>query len=174
MPFDQILNTTLKLEGGLNTKETNGGVSNYGITQQTYDAVAPQLGLSKKNVRDLGYKEVRSVYESEFYKKPKYDQIPYEKIQGLVFDWGVNAGTGLATRKLQEIVGTKADGKIGKNTLEALNKYVDKYGEDTLAIEILQKRLEHYNSLIASDPQKYGYWQEGWDNRLKYLADRYK
>jgi len=173
MPFDQILNTTLKLEGGLNKKEVGGGISNYGITQKTYNSVAPQLGLPNKNVKDINYGEVRSVYENEYYKKPKYNQLPTERIQGLMFDWGVNAGTGTATKKLQQIVGTKPDGKIGKKTLEAVNKYISEKGEDALAFDILSSRANHYQELIASDPNKYGYWEEGWNNRINYLAKRY-
>jgi len=174
MAFDQILNTTLKLEGGLNKKEVGGGVSNYGITQETYNSVAPKIGLPKKNVKDLKYGEVRSVYENEFYKNPKIDQLPTEKIQGLIFDWGVNAGSGAAIKKLQEIVGTKADGKIGKKTIEAVNQYIEDNGEDMLAFNILSSRLNHYNELVKSDPQKYGYWEQGWVNRINYLAERYK
>ena len=171
MAFDQILNTTLKLEGGVTTD--SGGLTNYGITQKTYNAVAPSLGLPKKSVKDLKYGEVRKVYESEFYKKPKYDLLPSERIQGLMFDWGVNAGAGTATKILQEIVGSKADGKIGKNTIEAYKKYVEEKGEDTLAFEILSRRLGHYSSLIENNPEKYAQYENGWTNRINFLAERY-
>ena len=171
MDFDHILTDTLKLEGGVTTD--TGGLTNYGITQKTYNAVAPNLGLPKKSVKDLGYGEVKTIYENEFYKKPKYDLLPTYKIQGLMFDWGVNAGTGTATKKLQEIVGTKADGKFGKKTLEAVNKYIEEKGEQALAFEILSSRLNHYTELINSNPEKYGKYENGWINRINHLAQKY-
>ena len=172
MTFDQMLNTTLKLEGGVTTD--TGGLTNYRVTQKTYDSVAPSLGLPKKSVKDLKYGEVRSVYENEFYKKPRIDQLPTEKIQGLMFDWGVNAGSGTAIKKLQEIVGAKADGKIGKKTIAAVNQYIQENGEDTLAFNILNSRLNHYTELVTSAPEKYGKYEQGWTNRINYLAERYK
>jgi lysozyme family protein len=172
MSFDQILNTTLKLEGGITTD--TGGLTNYGVTQSTYDSVAPNLGLPKKSVKDLKYGEVRAVYENEFFKKPGYDLLPSEKIQGLMFDWGVNAGTTTATKKLQEIVGAKVDGKFGKKTAEAVNKYIEENGEDSLALSILSSRLDHYSKLIEENPAKYAKYENGWINRVNYLAGKYQ
>jgi lysozyme family protein len=63
MAFDNILVNTLKNEGGETTD--SGGHTNFGVTQSTYDAVAPNLSLPKKNVKDLKYGEVRKVYEEE-------------------------------------------------------------------------------------------------------------
>jgi len=171
MGFDAILTHTLGNEGGLTTD--TGGLTNYGITQNTFDTVAPELGLEKKSVKDLKYGEVRKVYESEYYKKPAIDQIPSEKIQGLMFDWGVNAGTGTAIKKLQEIVGAKADGKIGKKTLAAVNQYIADKGEESLAFDILSSRTNHYNQLVQSNPQKYGAYEHGWMNRINKLAQQY-
>ena len=99
MGFDAILTHTLQNEGGVTTD--TGGLTNYGITQNTYGSVDPALGRPNKSVKDLKYGEVKKVYESEFYKKPNIDKIPSEKVQGVLFDWGVNAGTGTAIKKLQ-------------------------------------------------------------------------
>ena len=171
MPFEDILHTTLNLEGG-ETWDT-GGHTNYGITQATYDAVAPTLGLPPKNVKDLNYGEVRKVYENEYYRKPKIDRLPTDRLQGIMFDWGVNAGTGTAIKKLQEIVGTKPDGIMGKKTLKAVNEYIAQKGENTLYFDIMGERVNHYNNLIASNPVKYGEYEQGWMNRINKLADKY-
>lgn len=171
MGFDTILTNTLKNEGGVTTD--TGGLTNYGITQNTYNSVAPVLGLPNKSVKDLKYGEVRKVYEDSYYVKPKINKLPSEKVQGLMFDWGVNAGTGTAIRKLQELVGTKPDGKIGKKTIEAVNTYIEANGEDALVFDILSARTNHYNSLINANPQKYAPYQHGWMNRIGKLAQQY-
>jgi len=173
MNFDQILNTTLKLEGGLNKNEIGGGVSNYGVKQDTYNAYAKEKGIASKDVRNLKYGDVRGIYEDKYYKQPKIDQLPSGKIQGLVFDWGVNAGTVTVIKKLQEIVGTKPDGQIGKKTIKAVNDYISKNGEDSLAFSILSSRSNHYNELIRQDPHKYGSYEKNWMNRINYLAQKY-
>lgn len=171
MSFDNILSNTLKNEGGETTD--SGGHTNYGVTQSLYDAVSPSLGLPKKNVRDLKYGEVSKVYEEEFYKKPKIDRLPSEKLQGLVFDYAVNAGAGNAIKRLQKIVGTTEDGSIGKQTISAVKAYIDKYGEDILGRELIMERANHYADLIAADPQKYGRYENGWMNRLANLQKQY-
>lgn len=172
MGFDAILTNTLGFEGGVTTD--TGGLTNYGITQNTYNAVASELGLEKKSVKDLKYGEVRKVYENEYFKKPNIDKLPSEKIQAMMFDWGVNAGTGTAIRKLQELVGAKPDGKMGKKTLEAVNKYITEKGEDTLAFDVMNSRYQHYQNLIQSNPEKYAKYENGWMNRLNKLAEKYK
>ena len=172
MDFDNILLNTLKNEGGVTTD--TGGLTNYGITQDTYNSIAPSLGLGKKSVKDLKYGEVKTVYENEFYKKPAIDKLPSIKLQGIMFDWGVNAGTGTAIKKLQEIVGTKPDGKMGKKTLEAVNNYIAENGEESLAFDIMNSRFNHYKSLVESNPEKYGKYAQGWDNRLNAVAKQNK
>ena len=84
MGFDAILTNTLGYEGGVTTD--TGGLTNYGITQNTYNAVASELGLETKSVKDLKYGEVRKIYENEYFKKPNIDKIPSEKVQTALFD----------------------------------------------------------------------------------------
>lgn len=171
MSFDNILSNTLKNEGGETTD--SGGHTNYGVTQSLYDAVSPSLGLPKKNVRDLKYGEVRKVYEEEFYKKAKIDKINSERLQGVVFDHAVNAGVPVAIKSLQKIVGAKEDGIIGKDTIKALDSYIEKYGEDVLGRELVMERANQYADLVTQDPQKYGRYQNGWFNRLANVQKQY-
>jgi lysozyme family protein len=170
MGFDQILTNTLKNEGGFTVDQ--GGRTNYGVTQKTYDGVAKELGLEHKDVTQLKYGDVRKVYESEFWKKPGISNLPSEKIQGIMFDWGVNSGTTTPIKKLQEIVGATPDGKMGKKTIAAVNKYIEIYGEDSLAFDVMNARLNFNQSLITKNPTKYGASEKGWDNRLNNVADQ--
>ena len=171
MGFDAILVNTLQNEGGYTVD--NGGPTNYGVTQKTYDAVAPEVGLKPKNVKDLKYGEVRKIYEKEFYEKPKINEIKSEKLQGVVFDFAVNAGPQTAISRLQSVVGAEPDGVIGKKTLKAVNDYLEKYGEDILSREVIMARAGHYYELAQADPEKYGPNMNGWLNRLANLQKQY-
>ncbi len=163
MSFDTILTETLGYEGGYT--QADGHNTNYGVRQDLYDVYRKENKLESKDVKDLNYADVRKYYKSEYYDRYKLDKLP-EKTSKMVFDFGVNAGTGTAIKKLQEIVGTKADGIIGKKTIEAVNKYIEKEGEDFLSHQILNKRGAHYIDLVDSDPAKNEKFLQGWMNRI--------
>lgn len=64
---------------------------------------------------------------SDFYKQNFWDTLSLDKfddqqLANTVYDFGVNSGTGRAAKFLQEAVGVAQDGKIGPQTLEAVNR----------------------------------------------------
>lgn len=168
MPFDKDLARTLKYEGGV-TRDT-GGLTNYGVRQDIYNSYTKNNKLPSKDVRELKYGDVRDFYESEYYKKPQIDKLP-ESVQGVAFDSAVNLGQGTTVRHLQEIVGAKPDGIIGKKTLNSINNFVKNNGEEKLKIELLNKRIAYYDSLVAKNPEKYGKYLDGWLNRVNDLIN---
>jgi lysozyme family protein len=167
MPFDKDLATTLKFEGGLTTD--TGGLTNYGVRQDIYDSYTKANKLPSKSVKELKYGDVRDFYETEYYKKPGINLLP-EEIQGVVFDSAVNLGQGTTIKQLQSIVGSKADGIMGKKTTGAVNEYIKKNGVEGLKFELLNTRFKHYNSLVEQNPAKYGKYINGWEKRLESLA----
>lgn len=171
MDFEPILTNTLKLEGG-KTVDT-GGVTNMGVTQSAFDAYAQENNIPVKSVNDLKLGDVSKFYEEKYWKQPKISELPSEKVAALVFDYGVNAGTGTAVKSLQKIVGSKSDGVIGKKTLAAVNEYIAKHGEQELAERIISDREDHYVNLVNSNPDKYGRYFNGWMNRITKLQKQY-
>lgn len=167
--FKKVLNQTLQFEGGYTVD--NGGPTNYGVRQDMYDAYAKQNKVPSKSVKELKYGEVKDFYKKNYWETPKINLLPRE-IAPSVFDYGVNAGQGKAIMAVQSIVGAKADGIIGPKTIKAINKYVEKNGVELLHKQILDNRVEHYNRLVASDPQKYGKYFAGWLNRVNKISQR--
>lgn len=168
--FNLILPQTLSFEGG--TTVDHAGLTHRGITQSTYDAYAKQNGLKTKPVTELNYGETKDFYYNEFYKKPNFDKLP-QKVSAVAFDYGVNSGPSQASKSLQRIVGVKDDGIVGPKTIAAINKYISKNGESDLVSKVLDERTNHLSQLVASDPQKYGKYLDGWANRLKKLRSTY-
>ena len=164
MNFNKMLSDTLKEEGGKTVD--SGGVTNYGVTQGTYDAYAAEKKLPTKSVNDLSFGDTKDIYHEAFFKKPKLDTLPSEKVASALFDYGVNSGQGTAVKALQTVVGAKADGLLGKKTLKAVDKYIAKNGEDALTGAIIDHRENLMNSLIAQNPEKYGQYANGWANRI--------
>lgn len=166
--FDRILEVTLSFEGGYTKRDEP---TYKGITQRLYNAYADQHGLELKDVRKLTDREIWEIYYNEFYLRPKLFILPYE-IQGLVFDFGVNSGTGTAVKKLQGMIGTKVDNDIGDNTKKAAVKYLDKYGMNSFVINYNKQRKAWMQQAIVSDPSKKENWN-GWINRLNKLKEVY-
>jgi len=169
MPFDKDLVNTLRYEGGVTND--SGGLTNYGIRQDIYNFYLKSNKLQSKSVKELNYGEVRDFYESEYYKKPKIDQLP-EDIQGLVFDSAVNLGRGTTIKQLQKAVGSKSDGIIGKKTLKAVEEFINKNGIEKLKEELIYSRADRYQQLHGSNPEKYGKYVNGWMNRLRDLSEK--
>ncbi len=167
--FKKVLNQTLMFEGGYT--EDSGGPTNYGVRQDMYDAYAKQNKVPSKNVKELKYGEVKDFYKKNYWETPKINLLPRE-IASSVFDYGVNAGQGKAIMAVQNIVGAKADGVIGPKTIKAVNKFVEANGAEALKKQVLDDRVNHYNQLVTSNPQKYGKYFKGWLNRVNQIASK--
>ena len=166
--FKQMLFNTLKYEGGLNEKETGGGgISNYGITQDTYNAYN---GNEDSSVRDIKLSDVSKIYEEKYYKQPNFDQLP-NKVGYALFDFGVNSGSGTATKTLQRFLGLKDDGKIGEKTIAGVNKYIKENGEDSLAATVNALRRQKMERLATENPEKHAKHLRGWYNRVDSIDE---
>lgn len=171
--FIDMLKPVLANEGGLNMEEVGqGGVSNYGVTQQSYDSFLKAQKMSPMDVRKMTWDDAKDFYYKEYYQRLGIDKLP-PKVGGLYFDYSVNSGPSRAAKDLQGIVGTKVDGAIGKNTCKKLNEYIADNGEDALADEYLKKRREFLNGLVVDDPLKYGEFERGWNNRIDKLYKQF-
>lgn len=167
--FKKVLNQTLEFEGGYTVD--SGGPTNYGVRQDMYDAYAKKNKIASKSVKELKYGEVKDFYKKNYWEDPKINLLPRE-IASSVFDYGVNAGQSKAIMSVQGIVGTKPDGVIGPKTIKAINKYVEANGVETLHKKILDDRVQHYNNLVMSNPQKYTRYLAGWLNRVNKISQR--
>jgi lysozyme family protein len=65
---------------------------------------------------------VRDFYKVEFWDKMRGDEIHQQEIANSIFNFGVNAGMGMAVKLAQLVVGATPDGGIGPKTVELLNQ----------------------------------------------------
>jgi len=162
-----------RYEGGLNTKEVGGGgVSNMGVTQDTYNAYRKRKNLPIEDVKNITIEEKDSIFDNEFYEKPKLNTLP-ENVGDIVFDYGVNASPRKAIKDFQSVIGTKPDGLIGPETQKKTNEYINQHGEKDLLKNILNKREEHNKSLIEKAPNTYKKFEKGWQNRINDLKEEF-
>ena len=172
--FTDAFTQTLNFEGGVDpTMQQQGVVSNRGISQELYNAYNKKAGKELKNIAKISYGEAKNIGMGEFWKPMKLDMLPSSGVKAILFDDGFNAGGGTAIKSLQRIVGTKADGLVGKNTIKAVNKYIDKYGETAIIKSLLDDREQRYFNLATEKPQVHQQHLQGWINRVNTLRAKY-
>lgn len=139
MTLDDIINTTVKAEGGyVNDPSDKGGETNYGITVAT----ARANGYTG-SMRDLPLQTAKDIYRNEYLVKPGFSTFP-STIAAELFDTGVNMGPATATKFLQRAVnalqgsGLAVDGKMGPATRGAVVTYLNSRAN---AQDILLKAL---------------------------------
>lgn len=155
MTLDQIIDATIKAEGGyVNDPADSGGATKYGITER----VARANGYTG-SMRDLPLSVARDIYRNEYAIKPGFTVFPSE-VAAELFDTGVNMGTSATTKFLQRAVnalygsGLVVDGKMGPATRKAVTAYLSSRSN---ASEILVKALNglqctRYIEIVEGNP----------------------
>lgn len=171
--FNDAFITTLGYEGGLNETEVGqGGKSNHGITQATYDVYNERTKKEKRDVSEATLGDARDIAYDDYYALMRLPKLKNTAIKKVLFDYGFSSGPGTAIKSLQEVVGAKVDGILGPKTIKKMQKYSDDNGEDGLIDALLSSREEHLQNLVTNDPETYGRFQEGWGNRLQDLRSK--
>jgi lysozyme family protein len=170
--FTDAFTQTLNFEGGVDQSMPNRP-SNRGITQELYTAYNKKMGKEVKDVKAISYGEAKDIGMDEFWKPMGLDKFPSSAVKAVLFDDGFNSGGGTAIKSLQQIVGTKADGLVGKNTMKAYKKYVEKNGETALINSLLNDREQRYFNLATQKPREHQQHINGWINRVNTLRAKY-
>tara|TARA_B100000941_G_C28440342_1_gene519278 strand:+ start:510 stop:1031 length:522 start_codon:yes stop_codon:yes gene_type:complete len=153
--FDKCLELILHHEGGyVNHPQDPGGETNLGVTKRVYEDFG-----GTKSMKELTVEDVTPIYKKNYWDRVKGDQLPVG-LDLCLFDFGVNAGTGRAAKKLQAMIGTVVDGGIGPNTLAKLNDYLDVNDIEAVIHSYQQARQEYYESLST-----FATFGRGWTRR---------
>lgn len=118
--------------------------------------IKPNFPFSLANNADLE-KQVELFYLCEFWLPLKADQIPNQATADSIFDFAVNTGVKTTVLIVQSVIGTKADGIIGEQTLQKLNSLDFGYFQPAFTVA----KISHYIAIIKKRPtnKKYLY---GW------------
>lgn len=110
-------------EGGYSNRSTDkGGPTKYGITAKTLAAARGVPSVSAAQVEALTLTEADTIYRKSYWSQSGGDVLP-KGLDYAAFDFGVNSGPNRAVKVLQQVVGVKADGWIGEQTLAAVKAY---------------------------------------------------
>lgn len=157
--FSYCLTWVLKHEGGfVNHPADPGGMTNLGITAQTYaEYTGRRLStITEKEMRSLTPELVAPIYKRKYWDKCKCDQLP-SGIDYAVFDYAVNSGPARAIKHLQQCLAVKDDGLLGPITMKCVLEAVP----EELLREYMQRREDFLRGL-----KTFKTFGKGWTSRV--------
>jgi hypothetical protein len=134
-----------------------GGATNWGITQDSYDAYRNGQRLALQPVRLLRRPEVDQLYHANYFRAvggPQLLAAGRHRLALVAFDWGTNAGVVRGARYLQSALGVAVDGRVGPGTLAAAAA-LDAAGELAAVGRYLELRALHHRAR-AAQPSPFG------------------
>lgn len=162
--FDKYFPTLVDYEGSVFEEHPKdpGGPTKFGIT--IYDiGIREGIPVNTKNwrklrdmVKSLTRDQAKEIYITKYWNSIKGDELP-SGIDIVICDHGINCGQTKAIRIAQEICEVTVDGKIGKETLEALKKQ----NPTQFIKDFSEKRRKYYKSL-----KLFKTFGRGWLNRV--------
>ncbi len=161
--FNSCLEFVLSAEGGFVDDPLDpGGATNLGITLRVLSEWR-HTAVTKADVQNLAREEAGAIYRARYWNVVRGDDLPIG-VDLLVFDAGVNLGTGRSARMLQAAVGAAEDGAIGPNTLGAMQHH----DPSDLILKLVAAREAFYHGLPT-----FSHFGAGWTarvNRVMQLA----
>lgn len=150
----------LQLEGGYtNHPDDLGGPTMKGITLNTY---RQYCGKEKtiQDLRNISYGTWQNIMKDMYWDKCRADEIDNQSVAEILVDWCVNSGL-VGLRKVQEMLGTKADGIAGPITISLINSSNSR----ELFERIMNARKQFYTNIVKRNPTQ-KVFMNGWMNRL--------
>lgn len=158
--FKKYAPKLLQLEGGfVNHPEDKGGITNCGITLETFRSFFGQ-DKTVKDLQSMSYGMWKDIIKAGYWDKVKGDEIENQSLAELIADWCVNSGLS-AIRKVQEVLGCKPDGIVGPITLSLINSS----DAEKLHERIWNARHQFYINIVKRNPRQ-KVFMNGWMNRL--------
>lgn len=136
-----------------------GGATMNGVTLRTFKLYYGRDKTVEDLKRMTDY-QWRYIMKTGYWDKCKADKIKNQSVANIFVDWCVNSGTGMI-KKVQAILGLKADGIVGPKTLSAINNGV----QPIIHMDIKNARKAYYDGLVAQKPSQKVFYK-GWMNRL--------
>jgi lysozyme family protein len=177
--IERLLDALIEREGGyVDHPADRGGATRFGVTE----AVARAHGY-RGAMRLLPRDDALAIYRRLYWLRPRFDQVARRapRIAAELFDTGVNMGPAVAATFLQraltalnrngkDFADLVPDGRIGPQTLTALDAFLDARGErggETVLLHALEAlQGERYVRLAERRPSNEAFLYGWLANRI--------
>lgn len=157
----------LQWEGGfVNDPADLGGATNKGVTIGTFKEHRKRKGLPPPTVEDLkniSESEWHDIFKSLYWDRWKADEIKSQAVANILVDW-VWASGSHGIKRPQRLLGVKADGIVGKQTIAAVNAM----DAATLFKMIKADRLKFVDEICKARPANERF-RKGWISRINSI-----
>lgn len=162
--FDKYAIALKSWEGGFACDPDDaGGATNKGVTIAVFrEYVNPDATVS--DLRNMTDAQWRYIAKGKFWDKCGGDKILNQSVAELIVDWCFNSGLGMI-KKVQGIVGTKADGVVGPLTISAINSNPN---QRRLHYLIKSARIAYLATIVQNRANNLKFY-DGWINRVAAL-----
>lgn len=165
--FENFVDKLLVLEGGFAIlKNDKGGATKYGVTLQTWKEFGHDKDgdgdIDVEDIKLLTVEDAKNIAKKIFWDYFKADQIKNQTIAEFICDWGYNSGRTTIAKKVQTLLGLKADGIFGPMTLNRINTL----DQGQLFNLLKLSRLDFVRKIVERDPTQERFYK-GWVNRIQ-------
>lgn len=101
--------------------------SKYGVTAAALAAYrgVPASSITKAQMAALSLDEAVAIGLKNYYQAPGFDRLPWNRVTASIVDKGWGSGPVQAVKLMQGMIGVKADGKIGPQTIAAYTDWLE-------------------------------------------------
>jgi lysozyme family protein len=146
--FDRCLAEILKHEGGyVNHPADPGGETNMGISRRSYP---------NEDIRGMTRERAGFLYRRDFWEPVRGDELPMG-VDLVAFDAAVNSGVSRSAKWLQRALEVEQDGKIGPQTIGAV---------ENQSIENVINRALIYRMQFLQGLRTWPTFGRGWTRRV--------
>ncbi len=157
----------LKWEGGFADDPLDrGGATNKGVTIATFKEFCKRKGYGipdKQRLKGISEAEWLEILKTMYWDKWRADEIESQSVANILVDWVWASGV-WGIKIPQRILGVKADGIVGKITLNAVNEQDAR----TFFNKIKEARKDFVHNIVARRPDQWRFLN-GWLNRINNL-----
>ena len=143
-----------------------GGATNKGTPTRTFTEYKKRKGQKAPTVDDLkniSDADWHDVFKSLYWDRWKADEIKNQAVANILVDW-VWASGSHGIKRPQRLLGVKADGIVGKQTIAAVNAM----DAATLFKMIKDDRAKFIDEICRARPENEKY-RKGWMNRINAM-----
>lgn len=173
--YKEAVKKVMRSEGGyVNDRDDPGGETYIGVTRvnhsnwegwTTIDIIRGESSGHRDFKQNLkGCTEltemVEKFYKTYYWDTIKGDYIENQDVADCIFDFGVNGGVRTSSKIAQTVVGSRADGVIGRNTLAAISAIEP----EKFVMSFTLLRIARYAAICRRRPTSKKYLL-GWINR---------
>lgn len=175
------LDYILRWEGGLSKHQRDsasrhavpdgsGNHTNKGVTWRVFRSIYGNSADAVARFYQMTHEDFKGIY-ALYWKGVKADSITSQIIAEYVTDFAWGSGVAGSSRQVQRWLNTQGykvgvDGKIGNQTLTAINKLIEDKGQ-RIAFESLDTHRRHFLARLRD----FDVFGRGWYNRLEDFAN---